>query len=56
MAFNSNLRAVLLKPVNEKPVDKIADGIKRGTNMWIAHIVPDPSKPDVIDQFFLNNQ
>ena len=53
MAFNSNLRAVLLKPVTEEPVENIADGIERGTNMWSGHFVPDPNHPEIISQWFI---
>ncbi len=54
MSFNSNLRAALLKPTTEKPVDSILDGIERGTNMWAGHAQPDPDDPDKIDHWFLD--
>ncbi len=55
-AFNSNLRAVLLRPVTEKPIDSVEDGMERGTNMWVAHFQPNPDDPSIIDQWFLNHQ
>ena len=55
-AFQSNLRAVLLRPVTEKPANSVEDGMARGTNMWVGHFQPDPDNPDTIDQWFLNHQ
>ena len=54
LAFNSNLRAVLLRPKTEQPIENFQDAVDRGQHIWIGHILPDPSKPDEIDQFFLN--
>ena len=48
-AFTSNLRATLLRPNTEKPLNTLQDAIDRGQNIWFQHLVPDASKPDVID-------
>ena len=54
LAFGSNLRAVLLRPVTEKPINTLQDAFDRGTNLWIPHQVPDETRPDIISQHFLN--
>ena len=53
LAFNSNLRATLLRPKRENPINSIQDAIERGKNIWVAHDVIDPSKPDEISQYYL---
>ena len=56
MAFNSNLRAVLLSPQTEKPVETFVDAVNRGQHIWVGHFVPNPNKPEIIDQYFLNKR
>ena len=54
LAFNSNLRAVLLRPQTEQPIESFHDAVFRGEHVWIGHFLPDPSKPDNIHQYFMN--
>ena len=45
----------MLRPTTEKPINYLQDAFDRGTNIWAAHLVPDPSKPDEIDQYYLKH-
>ena len=53
LAFNSNLRATLLRPNSEKPVNTLQDAFERGANIWVQHLIPDASKPELIDQYIV---
>ena len=53
MAFNSNLRATLLRPNLERPINSMEDVLDRGENLWAAHEYPDPKRKDLIAQVFL---
>ena len=56
LAFISNLRATLLRPATEKPIDKLQDAFDRKSHIWVGHLVPDPSQPDFIHQYFLEER
>ena len=56
MAFNSNLRAVLLSPQTEKPVESFNDAVLRGQHIWVGHFVYNPDKPEQVDQYFLDKR
>lgn len=56
MAFNSNLRAVLLSPQTEAPVETFNDAVERGQHIWVGHFLSNYSNPYELDQYFLNTR
>ena len=53
LAYMSNLRAELMRPTLENPINEPADVFARGANLWMVHFVPDRTKPDKIKQIFV---
>ena len=51
--LSSNLRAQLIKPSFEKPIDTHEDMLARGQNIWIPHLINDLEKPWEILHYFL---
>lgn len=51
--FSSNLRAQLIKPSYEKPIDTHEDMLARHQNIWIPHLINDLEKPWEILQYYL---
>ena len=54
LAFTCNLRATLLKPSLEKPINSMQDVEERGENLWAVHNVADPLEPDKVNQYYLD--
>lgn len=55
-AFNCNLRAVLLRPTTEKPINSLQDAFDRGQNIWVQHLVINWANENVISQYYLDHR
>ena len=53
LCFSSNLRAQLIKPTYEKPIETPEDMLARGQNIWIPHLINDIEKPWEIFHYHL---
>ena len=51
--FSSNLRAQMIKPAYERPVETYQDMLRRGQNIWIPHYVDNPDEPWNVTQYQL---
>ena len=54
LCFTCNLRAQLIKPAYEEPIETPEDMFARGQNIWIPHLVDDIKKPWEIIHYHRN--
>ena len=52
LAYNSLMRSFLIQPSFESPINTPEDVLNRGANIYVIGTVPDPSKPDELNDFF----